>query len=231
VALSTRWFARRSDFQPKWSAGRAETIKTLTDRRWYKVKMSSWRGAAGSLEGELREATTGPLAQFRQWWWLVAAGERQDDSPQHDFYAGLAREAHAGGPHTCSTDHLLPTAWDIGRLVAEAGVLAQRALQGTIRRAALESLRTSSAVGFSVGDAQVRLHIRMHDDGQVYLAVGATAIIDPGFFAAIFSSLPGVTKDDWMPEPGSALDIEPAPGEILWSALLTPEAQRLLMAD
>lgn len=110
-------------------------------------------------------------------------------------------------------------------------MFAQQALRATIRRAALESLRTSTAFGFSVGDAQVRLHIRMHADGRVYLAVGASAIIDPGFFAAIFSSLPGVTKDDWMPEPGGAIDIEPAPGEILWSALLTPESQRLLMED
>jgi len=213
------------------NAGRAETIKSLTDRRWYKVKVSSWRGAGGSLGGELPDVTAGPLAQFHQWWWLVAAGERQDDSPQNDFYAGLAREAHAGGPHTCSTDHLLPTVWDLNRLVAEAGVFAQRALRATIRRAARESLRTSTAYGFSVGDAQVRLRIRMHHDGQVYLAVGATAIIDPGFFAAVFSSLPGVTKEDWIPEPGGALDIEPAPGEVLWSALLSPEAQRLLMED
>lgn len=44
------------------NAGRAETIKSLTDRRWYKVKVSSWRGAGGSLEGELPDATS-----FARW--------------------------------------------------------------------------------------------------------------------------------------------------------------------
>ena len=44
------------------NAGRAETIKSLTDRRWYKVKVSSWRGAGGSLEGELPDATA-----FTRW--------------------------------------------------------------------------------------------------------------------------------------------------------------------
>lgn len=211
--------------------GAAEPIKSLTDRRWYKVKTSIWRGAAGSVEGQIPDHISAPLRRFREWWWLVAAGARQEDSPQSDFYACLARETHAGGPNNCSTNHLLPGEWDVKRLIGEAGVAAQRALRETVQQAARESLRTSAVCEFMVGEADVRVRVRYQQDGQVYIAIGATAIIDPGFYALLFSSFPRVSKDDWLPEPGGALDIEPAPGEILWSALLTPEAQRLLMED
>lgn len=209
--------------------GSAEVIKSLTDRQWYKVKVGAHRGAAGAVEGELAGEQGAVMAQLDAWWWLVAAGERKDDSPQDDFYARLERECHAAGPHSCSTDHLLPTAWDLNRLLGEAGVLAQRVVQEAVREAARQSLRTSAICGFTVGEADVRVRIRLEEEGEVYIAIGATAIVDPGFFTLLFSSLPSVAPGDWLPEPGGALGIEPAQGEILWSALLTTEAQHMLM--
>lgn len=208
------------------AAGRAERIRSLTDRRWLKVKTSDLRAAAGDLAHELPE----DVLQFGERWWLVAAGHRQQDSAQRDFYAQIERQAHAGGRNTCSTDFLLPTSWDVDRLTAEAGVFATKVIQAHVRHAARESLLNSDTRAFRIGDADVRVRIRMQSDGIVYLAIGTTGMLDIAFFAVLLTALPGLASEEWAPEPGGALGIEPAGGEILWSTILTPELQTRLMA-
>lgn len=41
--------------------------------------------------------------------------------------------------------------------------------------------------------------------------------------------LPDLATADWMPEPTEQLGLEPMPGEMLWSALMSPDAQSDLL--
>lgn len=201
--------------------GSAEKIRSLTDRAWFKVKTSTWRGAAGLLD---------PIAQhLNQSWWIAAAGPRVDDSDQHDFYSQIEAEAHAAGPNSCSNSFLLPVDWDKQRLLAEAAVRAERVIREQVRLAAGESLLNADIRGFDVGDRNVRVRVQMRGDGEVYLAIGATGSIDVTFMTTLFASIPGLTSADWMPEPSAVLGFVPAPGEILWSAMITPEVQQELL--
>ena len=208
------------------ASGSAERVRSLTDRVWFKIKTGQWRGAASDLRDEVHEDALNLGAR----WWLGAAGARQADSPQHDFYALLTETAHRGGPHSCSTDYLLPSDWDMKRLAGEAAVNAQSVLERLVRTAASESLLNSDIREFVFGDRDVRVRIRVLDDGQAYVAIGATGSLDVTFFVALVSAIPGVPPGDWLPEPDGGLGLQPAPGEVLWSAMLSAEAQTELLA-
>ena len=208
------------------ASGSAERVRSLTDRVWFKIKTGQWRGAASDLHDEVPENALNLGAR----WWLGAAGTRQADSPQHDFYALLTETAHRGGAHSCSTNYLLPSDWDLTRLAGEAAVNAQSVLESLVRTAAAESLLNSDIREFVFGDRDVRVRIKVLDDGQAYVAIGATGSLDVTFFVALVSAIPGVPSSDWLPEPDGGLGIEPAPGEVLWSAMLSAEAQRELLA-
>jgi len=208
----------------------AERIRSLTDRVWFKVKTGTWRGAAGNVQ-DLDEDSRALLEECEAWWWLTAAGPRQNDSPQRDFYARLDVEAHATGPNTCSTDFLLPGPWDIKRLTAELALAVATEVPRLVRQAAALSMRHGDIRGFTAGPADVRVRVRMLGDGQVYLAIGSIGVTDPDLFALLLSAFTGLTVEDWLPEPGPYLHVEPAPGEILWSTLLSTDAQRALLDD
>lgn len=207
------------------ASGNAERVRSLTDRVWFKIKTGQWRGAAT----DLRDVVPADAPTLGARWWLGAAGTRQEDSPQHDFYALVADAAHRGGTHSCSTDYLLPSDWDLKRLAAEAAVNAQAVLERLVRTAAAESLLNSDIREFKVGDRDVRVRIKVLDDGQAYVAIGATGSLDATLFVALVSAIPGVPPSDWLPEPGGGLDLEPAPGEVLWSAMLSADAQTELL--
>jgi hypothetical protein len=202
----------------------AERIRSLTDRVWLKVKTSTWRGAVGDLENEI----SAEIQQFAQHWWLCAGGVRREDSPQSDFYSQLDDHAHAEGANSCSTDFMLPGVWDNRRLVAEAAVNAQKALSGLVVAAAAQSLMHSDIRGFTIGDRDVRVRIKVHEDGQAYIALSATGSIDHSFFVTLMSAIPGLATDDWMAEPDGSLEIEPEPGEIIWSTMLPAGVQSML---
>jgi len=209
----------------------AERIRSLTDRIWLKVKTGTWRGAAGNVEDQLGEGAKPLLEACDAWWWLVAAGARQSDSPQHDFYTRLNGEAHAGGPNTCSTDFLLPEPWDLKRLEAELALAVATTAPKLVRRAAAESMRHGDIRGFTAGATDVRVRIRMLEDGQVYLAIGSTGVTDADLFALLLSAFSDLTVEDWLPEPGPYLHVQPVPGEILWSTMLSTDAQRALLDE
>lgn len=212
---------RAQQLPERVNASSAERIRSLTDRVWLKVKTSTWRGAVGELDPV--------VPHIPQKWWLTAAGPRTEDSDQHDFYARIDAEAHSGGPNSCSTDFLLPTEWDKQRLIAEAAVKAERIISAQVRLAAGESLLNADIRGFDVGDRNVRVRVQMLEDGQVYIAIGATGSIDVSFMTTLFASIPGLGADDWMPEPSDSLGFTPAAGEILWSAMITPDTQQRLL--
>lgn len=74
-------------------AGGAERVVSLADRVWFKVKTSDHRAAATELRGgEIPDW----IPTSKGAWWIGAAGRRQNDSPQRDFYAVLKRECTSG---------------------------------------------------------------------------------------------------------------------------------------
>ncbi|PZQ88268.1 MAG: hypothetical protein DI534_12475 [Leifsonia xyli] len=183
---------------------------------WFKVKTATYRGAAGEIA---------PLTHIAHRWWLTAGGDRMADSPQHDFYALLAARTDAQG----GSDFLLPTEWDRDRLLAEAAEFSTTIVQTTVVVAAAESLTSGEVVAFAVGDREVRVRIRMFEDQRVYLAIGATGSLDVTFLTVVFSAIPGLKSADWLPEPSDELGFEPAPGEILWSTMISPECQEEIL--
>jgi hypothetical protein len=70
----------------------------------------------------------------------------------------------------------------------------------------------------------------MLDDQRVYLAVGAMGQIDSSFMMTLLSAFPEIGADDWMPEPSDNLDLTPMAGELLWSAMISSDAQHALLA-
>jgi len=85
------------------NAGGAQRILALGDRVWFKVKTGNQRAVVTELTDEERptEWPSGIGA-----WWIGAAGRRQADSPQRDFYESIERGCTAG--KTVSTSRLLP---------------------------------------------------------------------------------------------------------------------------
>jgi hypothetical protein len=199
-------------------SGKGERILALHDRVWFKVKRARQRGAATCLS----TAETRVLPIEHQWW-LGAAGMRRDDSPQDDFYAQLK-------VYLDDSTGLLPDEWDERRLLAEAGTLAARVTRAAVRGAVAEALRTGEIVVLGLGDRDVRLRIRVLDDGEAYLAVSFRNTVDEKFLVAVLGSIPGVAGDDWQVEPTSPLQLPLEPGEMVWSTLLSTEVQRALLA-
>jgi hypothetical protein len=226
---------RAQQLPARVASGGAERIVSIDDLVWFKVKTEIWRGA-GTHHEVLAADEVG--AEVIGNWWLGAAGTRQADSGQTDFYEQLHRAcvarrktANGSGQHVQTdtlSDHLLPSSWDADRLRAELATHARRQLQQVVRDMAAESIRTGSVIVFEFEGCQVKLLIRA-DHGIAYIAISATGITDATTFALLLTSIPGVAQDDWMPEPRGAAGLQPEQGEILWSALLTPEAQAALL--
>jgi hypothetical protein len=120
-------------------AGGAERIVALTDRVWFKVKTSDHRAAVTELRGTDLPDWVRPS---RGAWWIGAAGRRQADSPQRDFYAMLQRECTTG--KTVSSDRLLPADWDWKRLAAEQAVAWRREMKSMVIRLVAMSLKSGS---------------------------------------------------------------------------------------
>jgi hypothetical protein len=197
--------------------GKAERILVLADRVWFKVKRGRQRGAATRLSNDEAYALA-----IEHHWWLGAVGMRRDDSPQTDFYAQLRSFAD-------DSTSLLPDEWDKRRLLAEAGTLAARATQVAVRRAAGEALSSGEIILLGLGDRDVRLRIRVLADGEAYLAISFRNTMEEKFMVAVLGSLFSVAADDWQVEPTSPLELPLEPGEVVWSTLLSTDAQHALL--
>lgn len=197
--------------------GKAERILVLADRVWFKVKRGRQRGAATRLSNDETHALA-----CEHHWWLGAVGMRRDDSPQTDFYAQLRSFAD-------DSTSLLPDEWDKRRLLAEAGTLAARATQAAVRRAAGEALGSGEIILLGLGDRDVRLRIRVLADGEAYLAISFRNTMEEKFMVAVLGSLVSVAADDWQVEPTSPLELPLEPGEVVWSTLLSTDAQHALL--
>lgn len=205
-------------------AGGAERVVSLTDRVWFKVKTGTHRAAATELRDLDRPDHAHPLVGG---WWIGAAGQRQADSPQRDFYAHLLRECTTG--KSVSTVRLLPVDWDWKRLTAEQAIAWRREMRRLVLHLIALSLTSGRLVIAEFKDHRIKALVRADDGHEAYLAIAAEGIPDPQIFAALLSCVPGVEADDWQPEPSPLAELEPGPGEIIWSTLLAPEIATVIL--
>lgn len=212
-------------------AGGLKRVVSLTDRVWFKVKTSAARAVVTQLDEAEVPETARPVRPDGRWW-IGAAGPRQADSPQRDFYDQLKSESvrkakslpdgHSS-KGTVSTSHLLPQEWDWKRLVAEGGVRWRRELQLMVLDIIAKSLRTNKVVVAESRHHYIKAFVNAESRDEAYLVIGAEGIPDPEVLALILDCVPGISKDDWMWEPSEVRGLKPASGEVIWSAVLPPE--------
>jgi hypothetical protein len=205
-------------------AGGAERISSLTDRVWFKVKTRDQRAIVTQLHGgDLPEGLPADVGE----WWLGAAGHRQGDSPQRDFYASIKRECTVG--RSVSTDRLLPIDWDWQRLIAEQAVAWRREMKRIVVRLVAMSLTTGQLAVVEFERHRIKALVRADNGHEAYLAIVAEGIPNPEFFALLLDCVPGIQPDDWQPEPSPLAEMEPRPGEIIWSTMFPSEVENAIL--
>lgn len=195
-------------------AGGVQRILSLSDRVWFKVKTGDQRAVVTQLHDDAQPAE---LPSGLGVWWIGAAGQRQDDSPQRDFYESIRRECTVG--KTVSTDHLLPVDWDWNRLEAEQALAWRREMKRMVIRLVATSLKTGRLAVAEFRRHRVKALVRADNGHEAYLAIIAEGIPDSKIFALLLDCVPGVTNEDWQAEPSPLAEMEPSPGEIIWSTL------------
>jgi len=205
-------------------AGGAERVVALADRVWFKVKTSDHRAAVTELRGEELPDSARPN---RGAWWIGAAGRRQADSPQRDFYATLQRECTTG--KTVSSTHLLPAEWDWKRLAAEQAVAWRREMKRIVIRLVAMSLKNGQLAVAEFRRHQIKALVRAENGHEAYLAIMAEGVPDPQMFALLLDCVPGVAPDDWQPEPSPLAEMNPGSGEIIWSTLFPSEVANAIL--
>jgi hypothetical protein len=205
-------------------AGGARRILSLCDRVWFKVKTGDQRAVVTQVNG-------GDLPDGLPWgdgaWWIGAAGHRQADSPQRDFYESIRRECTVG--KTVSTTRLLPGDWDWKRVAAEKAVAWRREMKRMVIRLIAMSLTTGNLAVAEFRHHRVKAFVHADDGHEAYLAIIAEGIPDPAIFALLLDCVPGITPDDWQPEPSPLAAMEPSPGEIIWSTLFPSEVASAIL--
>jgi hypothetical protein len=210
---------------PEWrDAGGAERVIALADRVWFKVKTSDHRAAVTELRGAELPDWARPS---RGAWWIGAAGRRQADSPQRDFYAALQRECTTG--KAVSSDHLLPSDWDWKRLAAEQAVAWRREMKRMVIRLVAMSLTSGRLAVAEFRKHRIRALVRAESGHEAYLAIIAEGVPDPQMFALLLDCVPGVAPEDWQPEPSPLAEMNPGSGEIIWSTLFPSEVANAIL--
>ncbi len=205
-------------------AGGAERVLSLTDRVWFKVKSSDRRAVVTELrQTELPDGLPDQIGR----WWIGAAGRRQADSAQRDFYASIQRECTTG--KTVSTAGLLPTKWDWDRLGGEQAIAWRREMKRIVIQLIAMSLTTGHVAIAEFRDHRIKALVRAENGHEAYLAIVAEGVPDPKMFALLLDCVPGVAPEDWQPEPSPLAELEPAPGEIIWSTLFPPEISHQIL--
>lgn len=208
-------------------AGGAQRILLLSDRVWFKVKTGNQRAVVTQLRGEdLQAGAEEGMAS----WWIGAAGHRQADSPQRDFYEQIQCECTVG--KTVSTDRLLPIDWDWKRLTAEQAVAWRHEMKRMVIRLVATSLRTGKITVAEFRRHRIKALVRADEGNEAYLAIIAEGVPVPEIFALLLDCVPGVAADDWQPEPSPLASMTPAAGEVIWSTLLSSDvASAILECD
>ncbi|MDX3004005.1 hypothetical protein PWY87_20110 [Kribbella solani] len=205
-------------------AGGAERVRSLTDRVWFKVKVTNHRGAATKLNPDDASHRAQLLTTTDTWWWICAAGERKSDS-RTDFYKTIEAEAVRTGTGSgqVSTDQLLPGEIDFKRLNAEVALQAGLAIRDLTRRLIYESLTSGKVVTAEFSSYVLKACVRARE--EAYLAIATEGFINPSVLAIILDAVPGVPHADWQVEPGGAMGVEVAYGQIVFSTIIPPATQ------
>lgn len=213
------------------ASGGGERIRALSDRVWFKCKTSNLRAAVTKLDAS--EVLDLSLIEAREsWWWIGAAGERQDDSAS-DFYKTLTAEAERRGKGQeggVDSSHLLPIEVDYKRLAAEVAVETVLGVRRIVRDLIARSLKDGKLWSASLTGHQITAGVRTKD-GEAYLAISAEGFPDARMIAVILDSVPHMVAEDWMAEPGGAMGIEPQPGQIIYSAVIPAESQSSILDE
>jgi len=212
-------------------AGGAERIKSLTDRVWLKCKVTNLRGAVTQLDPS-DTTETELLNSANAWWWLGAAGERKEDSAS-DFYKSIEAEATrlASGSHqrhVVSTAHLLPQAVDYTRLRAEQALQVALALKRVVRTLIYRSITDGKVWEASITGHAIKVCVRAKDE-EAYIAIAADGFLDANIIAVILNAVPKLQQDDWQAEPGGVMGITPGYGQIVYSAVIPPTVQAVII--
>ncbi|MDT3443591.1 hypothetical protein [Pseudofrankia sp. BMG5.37] len=200
-----------------------ERIAAIDDRVLFKVKIQRWRGAVWVDAGIP---------------WLVAAGQREEGSPD-DFYAALAARATAARARyntehspalttTTYTGDLLPRHEDELRWRAESAVRAERALRPAVHRLVRESLLDGREHAAMLDGAALGIQVLADQGHETYVAIRIIGSVPPRLIATILSLVPGCQADTWMSD--YAMPQRPvAPEEQIWSNIMDPaEAAKFL---
>jgi hypothetical protein len=203
-----------------------ERIAAVDDQVLFKVKAQRWRGAVWVEPDQP---------------WLVAAGRREDGSPD-DFYAALAADAQAARARhnathpsplatRASTAHLLPGTADRDRYQAEAGIRLVGRLRSTVHDLVRASLRDGREHRARLDTFTLGIQVRADDGHDTYAAIRISGSVPDNITFTILDLVPGCAFADWMPEfhlPDRGLD----PGEQAFSNIMNPiEAAKLLDLD
>jgi hypothetical protein len=203
-----------------------ERIAAIDDRILFKVKVQRWRGAVW-IDGE-----GGP--------WLVAAGQREDGSPE-DFYASLAARAKAAkskynaanSPPLATgtyTGDLMPGREDDLRWRAESAVRDERRLRVIVRSLLRQSLLDGQEHAAMLDGAAIGIQVLADQGYSTYVAVRIIGSVPRRLVATILSLVPGCQLDAWMSDyamPERAV----APEEQIWSNMMDPKAAAGLLDE
>jgi hypothetical protein len=195
-----------------------ERIAAIDDQVLFKVKVQRWRGAVWIDAGIP---------------WLVAAGQREEGSPD-DFYASLAARdktarARYNAEHspplttTTYTGDLLPDRADELRWKAEAAARTERRLRVVVHDLVRRSLLDGSEHASMLDGAALGIQVLASQGHETYVAIRIIGSVPRRLVAIVLSLVPGCELDAWMSDyamPQRAV----APEEQIWSNIMDPAA-------
>jgi hypothetical protein len=195
-----------------------ERIVSIDDRVLFKIKVQRWRGAVWVDAGTP---------------WLVAAGQREEGSPE-DFYASLTSRAKAArarynaehSPPLTSTAYsgdLMPGHEDELRWRAEAAVRAERQLRDIVHSLVRQSLLDGHEHASMLDGAAFGVQVLADQGHETYVAIRIIGSVPRRLVATILSLVPGCELGAWMSD--YAMPERPvAPEEQIWSNIMDPGA-------
>jgi hypothetical protein len=191
-----------------------ERIVEVDDEVLWKVKVGRWRGAAWTQANER---------------WLVAAGNREEGSPD-DFYQRLAdngrrwrAEYNASNRPPVKTDtlvsRLLPDCWDKDRLLLEEQFSKVDELQGVVQQLVHDSYLSGAEENDEAGGCELAVEVEKRDL-DIYVGIRIVGSARYEVTAVILKAVPGVLDDDDWQLDTRMPRREPRPGEQVWSTFL-----------
>jgi hypothetical protein len=200
-----------------------ERIRAIHDEAVWKVKVQRWRGAVWTQD---------EIA------WLIAAGKREEGSPD-DFYEALAGQARAAraqynashpAPARTKTliGPLLPGADDFKRHLLENATRQVRQLAAVVRSLTARSLSDGHEHAADFPAFRVGIVVRADEGHETYIAVRVTGSIPDSLVSIILRNVPGCDPEFWdlVPRLPERRLLGP---EQAWYNLMNPaEAAKLL---